>query len=481
MNRLLLFSFITFLGTFFSSAKSDKKYFTESTRPQFHYSPEENRMGSPTGLFFQDSIYHLFFECNRQSSLKRNNGMAHATSKDLIHWTHEGHIFEIDFKDEDTISNFDWSGSVVIDLINSSKLGVNGTPPVIAFFTGKNNCQYRAHGSLSGNWQIDPEPLAVGEGLCGSPKVFYHQGSSNWIMVLTQCNIATGNASKVFFYTSPDLKNWSLSATRTNLPECAALFCLTDEKNQEQWIYASANGKSILGNFDGKDFKPQIQNIALDYGKGFNGLCVIKREQKDILINGLKGGASPHIPFVGQLGFPTEIKLISKGENPVIVRTPIENLVSIRKKGLSKKEKNIIPGLKNNPVSSINGKELYFSSTIRLKTANKFSIFVRQGKKSPGIELLYEIQRQDQPLYQMFVKDSGVKIEPMEGEKIIIEFLLDRSSLEVFVNEGEYVFSYLTEEPDLGKDLLLINAGGEIFIENLFVDKILSIWDEHRN
>jgi sucrose-6-phosphate hydrolase SacC (GH32 family) len=57
---------------------------------------------------------------------------AHATSTDLVTWHHE----DLAIRKENGISIF--SGGAVLDMRNTSGLGINGIAPLVAFYTGFN-------------------------------------------------------------------------------------------------------------------------------------------------------------------------------------------------------------------------------------------------------------------------------------------------------------------------------------------------------
>src|SRR5680860_646085 len=71
------------------SQKSNKDYYTEPYRPQFHFSPEIMWMNDPNGMVYNNGVYHLFYQYHPDSTIWGPMHWGHATSKDLLHWQHK--------------------------------------------------------------------------------------------------------------------------------------------------------------------------------------------------------------------------------------------------------------------------------------------------------------------------------------------------------------------------------------------------------
>ena len=56
----------TLVATAFAApqAASQAPSFTETYRPQFHYTPAKNWMNDPNGLVYYQGEYHLFYQYN---------------------------------------------------------------------------------------------------------------------------------------------------------------------------------------------------------------------------------------------------------------------------------------------------------------------------------------------------------------------------------------------------------------------------------
>ncbi|GBQ27865.1 beta-fructosidase [Gluconacetobacter azotocaptans DSM 13594] len=271
--------------------------YSEDHRLQFHFSPPEYWMNDPNGLVYFDGEYHLFYQYNPQAAVWGPISWGHAVSRDLVHWENLPIALRPDKWGQA------WSGSVVVDWSNSSGLGSNGTPPLVALYTAHNR-EFKAAGLTQPEGQhlaysIDRGrtwvkyagnpvlPNPGDERNFRDPKVAWHAASHQWVMAL-----AEGDHS--VFYGSPDLKNWRyLSAFGRSIGghggawECPDLFPLTvRETGETKWVLVQSlnaggpNGGSgvqyFVGDFDGTRFilDPQfaaavrkLGGVWLDWGR----------------------------------------------------------------------------------------------------------------------------------------------------------------------------------------------------------------------
>src|SRR5579871_4232066 len=96
---------------------------SDPLRPQYHLLPSHNWMNDPNGPIYFQGRYHMFHQYNPQGAIWGNMNWAHATSPDMIHWTHEPIAISPTPGGPDQDGVF--SGSAVLD---------NGKPTVI--YTG---------------------------------------------------------------------------------------------------------------------------------------------------------------------------------------------------------------------------------------------------------------------------------------------------------------------------------------------------------
>src|SRR5579863_5046028 len=104
-------------------------HYREPFRPQFHFTPEKNWMNDPNGLVYYEGEYHLFYQYNPFGNTWGHMSWGHAVSSDLVHWKH----LPLALPETDGVMIF--SGSAVVDWKNTSGLGKNRKPPMVAIYT----------------------------------------------------------------------------------------------------------------------------------------------------------------------------------------------------------------------------------------------------------------------------------------------------------------------------------------------------------
>ncbi len=259
--------------------------YQEKHRPQIHFSPKAHWMNDPNGLIKYKDTYHLFFQYYPDSTVWGPMHWGHATSKDLMHWTEEKIALYPDSL------GYIFSGSAVLDEMNSSGLGKNGEPPLVAIFTyhdttgikgGRIDYQTQglAYSNDGGrNWiKYEKNPVLRNPGIIDfrDPKVSWHAPSQKWIMSLAV-------KDRIGFYSSPNLKNWTKESEfgekvggHGGVWECPDLFSI-NQNNDSVWVLlVSINPggpnkgsatQYFTGKFDGKVFTPfQTDTRWLDYG-----------------------------------------------------------------------------------------------------------------------------------------------------------------------------------------------------------------------
>ncbi len=280
-----------------TGAGGNAAYYTEQHRPQFHFSPAKMWMNDPNGMVYYEGEYHLFYQHYPDSNVWGPMHWGHAVSRDLVNWEHLPIALYPDSL------GYIFSGSAVVDWNNTSGLGEDGKPPLIAIFThhqpeleraGRQDFQYqsiaysndrgRTWTKYAGN-PVIPNTEKIRD--FRDPKVIWEEGSGQWIMALAA-------QDHVKFYASPDLKSWVYLSdfgrewgSHGGVWECPDLFPMQVEGTGEtKWVLllsinpGGPNGGSatqhFIGNFDGKTFSldpafaPQVsgeQAVWLDHGR----------------------------------------------------------------------------------------------------------------------------------------------------------------------------------------------------------------------
>jgi sucrose-6-phosphate hydrolase SacC (GH32 family) len=265
-NSLFHFACFLFVATM-TVAPTLAQVGNEPFRPRFHFTPERNWMNDPNGMVYYEGEYHLFYQYNPFGIKWGHMSWGHAVSKDLVRWEH----LPVALQEENGVMIF--SGSAVIDWKNTSGFGKDGKPPMVAIYTGhrdKHQDQQIAYSNDRGRtWtKYEKNPvLDIGLADFRDPKVFWHEPTSRWLMV-----VAVPVERKVHFYASKDLKSWEKlsdfgpAGAVSGIWECPDLFPVAVEGagGSAKWMLivnigsgAPAGGSGcqyFVGEFDGTRF-----------------------------------------------------------------------------------------------------------------------------------------------------------------------------------------------------------------------------------
>src|SRR6056297_2067830 len=132
-NSVLILLFLLLLASF----KSDKNYYDELYRPQFHFTPEKNWHNDPNGLVYYDGEYHLFYQYNPKGKDWGYMHWGHAISTDLVHWEHLPIALYPDENSEDKERCTAFSGSAIVDKKNLLGKQQGEVKTLVAFYTSQ--------------------------------------------------------------------------------------------------------------------------------------------------------------------------------------------------------------------------------------------------------------------------------------------------------------------------------------------------------
>ncbi|KAI6710670.1 hypothetical protein JHW43_006784 [Diplocarpon mali] len=221
-------------------------------RPQIHFSPPSNFMNDPNGY-------------NPTATVAGNQHWGHATSKDLYTW--ENQKIAIFASENSQI----FSGSIVIDVNNTSGFFPNQTNGVVAIYTlntPSEQTQEIAYSFDSGysfqNYTANPVLRASPpSNQFRDPKVIWFE--DHWVMV-----IAYSQEFAIGIFTSPDLKTWTHASNFTHAGilglqyECPNLVSMPVLGEDSMWLLSisinpgAPRGGSITeyfpGTFNGTHF-----------------------------------------------------------------------------------------------------------------------------------------------------------------------------------------------------------------------------------
>lgn len=443
-------------------AGQDSMY-KETNRPQIHYTQKRGWNNDPNGLLFYEGEYHLFYQHNPYEREWENMHWGHAVSKDLIHWEE---LPEALFPDEHGTM---FSGSAVIDYENTSGFGKGKTPPMVAIYTAASSDKQvqciaysldkgRSWTKYQGNPVIDSKAKWNSQDT-RDPKVFWHKPTNKWVQAL---NERDGHS----IYTSDNLKDWTYESHVTGFWECPELFelAIDGDKNNTKWVMYGASGTYMIGSFDGKKFTPEAGKYYYNTGSIYAGQTFTNIPESDGRRIQIGWGriSHPGMPFNGMMLLPTELSLRTTKDGVRMFSVPVKEFDTLQTK--VNQWNSLTTDKANELLQSYNN-----NGSLRIRTTLKLSHATSAGFNLFGQSLL------DYDMNSNRVNGVFYSPEDMTSMEITADIILDRTSVEVFIDGGAYSYS-MERKPNMDNKEGFHFWGNNIEIKNLELYTLDSIW-----
>ena len=473
-------------------------YLSEKWRPRFHFTPERNWMNDPNGLVYHKGEYHLFYQHNPYGNEWGHMSWGHAVSEDLVSWKH----LPIAIWEEGEEMIF--SGCAVVDTNNSSGFGLSQETPMVAIYTshrpGNQSQSLAFSNDLGRTWtKYSKNPvLDLREADFRDPKVFWHEETNKWIMV-----VSLAIKKQLQFYGSADLKEWELlsefgpagTEPKPNW-ECPDLFELPIEDSQGKltdrtaWVLevdmgggsiaGGSGGEYFVGTFDGTEFKcfdKSKPSYWVDYGRDFYAPVswsdIPTNDDRRIWIGWMNNWEThllPTSPWRSAMSVPRVLSLRETVLGRRLVQRPVKEIELLRSNYRS---------LTSSPENLIKGRSLDIELEIELNGSKKIELIVL-GNEDRGTKIIYDaiegvisVDRRTSGEVSFHESFPGIHKAPLKIKNNLLRFrvLVDHSSVELFADDGLIV---ITDRvfPDEQSDQTRLNLfGGDAKV------KRFDVWD----
>ncbi|MFA9389592.1 MAG: glycoside hydrolase family 32 protein [Prolixibacteraceae bacterium] len=516
--KLFLCLLVSVLVLFSCSEKraiKEQEKYGEPHRPQLHFSPDSMWMNDPNGMVYLDGEYHLFYQYYPDSTVWGPMHWGHAISCDLIHWEHLPIALYPD--------SLGWifSGSAVADLQNTSGLGTANNPPLVAIFTYHNNTNGIIFPQSQGiAYSLDKgrtwskyagNPVLITNELPDfrDPKVVWHETSHKWIMALAV-------KDHVAFYSSFNLIDWNHESNfgfevgeHRGIWECPELLKMEDEGGKEKWVlFVSINSSGpnkgsgtqyFVGDFDGFNFTSSQKQIKwIDFGSdnyaGVTWSNVPKEDGRTLFLgwmsNWMYATVVPTDNWRNAMTFPRELTLT---EDNFLRSLPVRELELLR--GLE---------YKTGPFQ-LDG-EFSLADKVPFELYPVELNLEYETNSDAILEIILSNSRKEKVVIAFNAVDNTMIIDRSKSGSVAfsdvfytthvapikqgtrvgdirlksntqVQMLIDVSSIEVFVNEGETVMTDIFFPSEPFKQITFQAVNGNIKIEKASVYKLNSIWN----
>jgi fructan beta-fructosidase len=375
------------------------------------------------------------------------------------------------------------SGSMVVDRNNTAGFGANAQVAVYTLLdkTTKRQAQGISFSTDGRHFQFFPgnPVLDIGSTEFRDPSVFWHAPSAQWIMA-----VALAREKTVRFYSSPDLKHWTWMSDFT-VPgasqgawECPDLFELPVDGDpaRKKWVLVVSvdwdHEEYFVGDFDGRRFKLADEGADgspaaaaaryVDRGLDFYASRTF-RDYDATLKHTISVGwvaswlYATKVPSSWGKGFwsiPRDLALQTYPDGVRLLQSPVEQLKRLRGAAVAR----AVPLDAGTTVLSTFKPErnVYeIDATFDTDFPNLFGLdlCVGSGRK---VGLRYDsrthvltIDRSNSAELPIpgFARQASATVAPVD-HRLRLHIYVDKSSMEVFANEGREVFTLLTYAAD---------------------------------
>lgn len=476
----------------------------EKYRPAYHHTPLYGWMNDPNGMFYKDGKWHLYYQHNPYGSKWQNMTWGHSVSTDLVSWEHLPLAIE-----PDGLGAI-FSGSCAIDRENTAGYGENA---VVAMYTSAAKSQIQSlAGSKDGGLTFEKysgNPVLPLESEARDPNMFWNPETKEWTLIL-----AHALDHEMLIFTSPDLKTWTLQSAfgkglgaQEGVWECPDLFELNvPGSKKSKWAlicninpggpFGGSAAQYFIGDFDGKTFRADTDrngNVPtkwMDYGKDHYATVSWSDapDNRRVVIGWMSNweyaAEVPTNQFRSANTLPRELKLFKGTDGDLyLASVPASELLGLRgtaiaesgKASLGKTDLNFtIPadteGLCEITASFDAGKKSKVELTLSNKVGEKVIMTYDAATRTMAFD------RTGAGLSDFSQSFPAVTVAPTRENngKIELRIFVDRSSIELFGNDGQFVMTNLVFPTSPYLNLSISAPEGNARLNNLKIYGIKS-------
>ncbi len=491
---LLSLSFLVSCGTMESGVEEESANAPADAhlRPNYHFTPPAAWMNDPNGMFYQNGKYHLFYQHYPDDNVWGPMHWGHAVSSDLTQWEHLPIALYPDSL------GYIFSGSAVVDHGNTSGFGTAEAPAIVAMFTyhdmagekaGRDDFQSQGiaystdEGKTWTKYAGNPVIPNLGVRDFRDPKVVWDAAHGQWLMVLAA-------QDRVQFFTSQDLKSWTLASSfgegarnHAGVWECPEIIPMNiAETGERVWLLTvsinpgGANGGSgtfyFPGNWDGAAFTPLWEATFsatdtvnwVDYGRdNYAGVTFANApDGRNIYVGWMSNWdyaqVVPTTSWRSAMTLPRELSLHQTDFGTRLHQAPVAELKALRGERIKLQMPRLEDGVTAIDLSELDTNGAFeLDLTIDLVDSDAEELYVTLGNESgeqfyrfgynrkTGVTNAFFSDRRSAGLTDFSEKfaPEGLTVAPRwsnEGNLRIHAFF-DRTSAEVFCDQGDPVMT----------------------------------------
>lgn len=450
----------------------------------YHLSPQIGWMNDPNGFVYFKGTYHVFWQYYPYSTDCGPMHWGHATSTDLVKWQYQPVALA---PDQEYDADGCWSGSAIVVgnrlyLIYTGHYERNGirmqTQCLAYSDDGIHFIKYDK------NPIIGQDKLPEGTNIADFRDPYVWQHDDNYYMLV---GTMEQGAAKVLTYVSKDLHNWNFLDNllrQTNAGYCWECPSLVNLDGTDIFVcspvdyphqaYAFWNYNSNVYATGTVDYKTGTMSASkfteIDYGLDFYAAQLIKgAENKTIMTAWMNMWARTFVPaqlgdgWTGSLILPREVSL----SNGRLIQKPVSGIANYYQNRVQVAD--TING--EQTYQNVDGTCVHLDITADMSASNEFSIRLFADSEN-YTELTYNkksgLLTIDRSANKYTISADGRDLSEgtnriakyvLANNVLRLELFLDKSSVEVFVGEGELTMTALTYNDTSASGIVFISNG----------------------
>ncbi len=454
--------------------EASEKMITREERPDFHLCARTGWMNDPNGFSWHDGKYHMFYQYHPYDSHWGPMHWGHAVSEDLLHWEHLPAALA---PDEPYDMDGCFSGSAITLPDGRHLLMYTGVLQERLWNGGKRDVQTQClavgdgvdYEKFKKNPVLDTKDLP--EGVSRSdfrdPKM-WRKSDGTYCCVVG--NRPADGSGQILLYTSPDGFSWSFKkvfAANNNrfgkMWECPDFFVLDgkgvlltspQDMLPQGFEYHNGNGTlCLIGAYDEQtDTFIEEHDQSIDYGIDFYApQTVLTPDGRRIMIGWMQNWdtcnfRSQNIQWFGQMSLPRELSI----QNGRLYQKPIREFDAMRCNRVEHKDAIVsgtvsLSGVKGRRVDMelvlrpVEGVDLYQKFAVRFAQNEDYQTSLSFRPR----EGVLKVDRKFSGSRRAIIHQRRCLVNDPDSRKgeLKLRIILDRFSVEAFVNDGEQVMT----------------------------------------
>ena len=440
-------------------------------RPLFHLTPLVGWMNDPNGFCYYKGQYHLFYQYHPFSRQWGPMHWGHAVSDDLLHWTYMPCALA---PDTEADAGGCFSGSAVPLKDGRLMLCYTGVQPA-GTFRRETQAQCVAFGNGTDFEKSLLNPVIRHAHLPVGYSAFDFRDPKAWMAEDGTFRMVVGNRHEerqgtILYLSSKDGLDWNFvgeidasCSEYGRMWECPDFFAIDgkqvlivspQEMHAREEFHAGYGTVAILGQFDEKECVFTRESIQpVDHGLTFYApQTTLAPDGRRIMIGWMDNWetckeAPRRHPWYAQMSMPREVFI----RNGRLMQVPVREIQGLWKDTVNHEKVTV---KEETSLEGVHGRMLDMTVTLYPSQSGcrRFTLHVAKDREH-YIQILCNLARGE----LVFDRSHGgshrdiahtrhVRAEVQDG-KLTLRILMDRESVELFINEGERVVTSLIPTP----------------------------------